>query len=147
MEGRVEVCDGVVWGTVCDDVWDNQDAMVVCRQLGFPAQGQHSYCVPSPLCCFKPFFNIFIHVGAIARNGALFGEGSGPIVLDNVQCSGSESMILDCTANDIGVHNCDHSEDAGVTCQPSSPTSPGTIHTVVRNGPNVPYYKNLCSCL
>ena len=63
-----------------------------------------------------------MYIGAIARDGALFGEGSGPIVLDNVQCSGSESMILDCTANDIGVHNCDHSEDAGVTCQPSSPS-------------------------
>ena len=41
-----------------------------------------------------------MYIGAIARNGALFGEGSGPIVLDNVQCSGSESMILDCTANE-----------------------------------------------
>ena len=59
--------------------------------------------------------------GATAHTGAYFGEGSDPIHLDFVQCSGSEYNLTECVIqnNDIRTN---HSSDVGVKCQP------GKIH-------------------
>ena len=53
---------------------------------------------------------------ARARTMAYFGEGKGPIHVDNVKCTGNERSLADCIKQDIGRHNCRHSEDAGVIC-------------------------------
>ncbi|XP_055290852.1 neurotrypsin isoform X2 [Moschus berezovskii] len=90
-EGRVEVFINGQWGTVCDDGWTDKDATVICRQLGYKGPAR-------------------------ARSMAYFGEGEGPIHMDNVKCTGNERSLADCVRQDIGDHNCRHSEDAGVIC-------------------------------
>ncbi|KGL82894.1 Deleted in malignant brain tumors 1 protein, partial [Tinamus guttatus] len=89
--GRVEVFYGHEWGTICDDSWDIADAEVVCQQLG----------------CGR---------GLSIQSSAYFGEGSGPIWLDDVNCTGTETALSKCQSRQWGVHNCRHGEDAGVVC-------------------------------
>ena len=95
-EGRVEVYYNYQWGTVCDDGWDDTDAGVVCRQLGFGSSGT-------------------------AIGSAGFGQGSGSIWLNNVTCTGSESTLVSCGHHGVGnTRSCYHYEDAGVRCSKSS---------------------------
>nr|XP_014353051.1 PREDICTED: deleted in malignant brain tumors 1 protein-like [Latimeria chalumnae] len=89
--GRVEVYYRGEWGTLCDDGWGISAANVVCRQLGCG----HAVWAPGE---------------------AHFGNGTGPIWLDNIHCSGTESYLWQCGANSLGEHDCKHDQDVGVTC-------------------------------
>ena len=53
----------------------------------------------------------------LAFTDAFFGAGTGPIFLDDVQCSSSSSQLLECFSSPILTHNCQHFEDAGVGCE------------------------------
>ena len=55
---------------------------------------------------------------AEALGQAYFGEGTGMIWLNNVQCTGSERALINCTASISGINSCTHAQDAGVRCPP-----------------------------
>ena len=57
-----------------------------------------------------------IHI-TVAVGGAFFGPGSGPIFLDDVNCTTAESDLTQCDHNGIGNHSCEHGDDAGVICR------------------------------
>ena len=103
------------WGTITDSEWTNNDAQVVCRKLGYFRPGWitnnnllHSY------------KNSSVHSlpGALQQTGAYFGEGSDPIHLDYVLCSGTEYNLTDCLIGNR-TRQSSHSEDVGVKCQTS----------------------------
>ena len=87
----MEVNYNGVWGTVCDDFWDLNDAQVVCRELGF---GE----------------------AVAAKHNAFYGWGRGQTWLDDVNCVGTEGTVGNCSHRGWGIEDCSHSEDASVDC-------------------------------
>ena len=80
------------WGTICDDSWDIDDAHVVCRMLGYPRAIQFT------------------------RNSTFGGAKDGPVWLNEVNCTGTESTLAACPHGGWGINDCDHTKDAGVVC-------------------------------
>ncbi|XP_069054166.1 antigen WC1.1-like [Lepisosteus oculatus] len=90
-EGTVEVYHGGEWGTVRHSGWDLNDAAVVCRQLGCGS-------------------------AVSAQKSAHFGPGSGSVLLSWVECSGSESALMDCGKDEVKQKGYSHIWDSGVIC-------------------------------
>ncbi|XP_008118996.1 macrophage receptor MARCO isoform X1 [Anolis carolinensis] len=86
--GRIEIQHNGIWGTICNDEWDEKDGIVICRMLGF-RNVVETFTAPA---------------------------GSGQIWLDDVHCTGNENTIVSCPKRIWGQHNCGHDEDAGVQC-------------------------------
>lgn len=111
----MEIFHRGVWGTVCDDNWDELAAEVVCHQLGFSG--------------VKPG-GALINFGQGNRTGTSAGSavrtcdvkvlsvvpGTGGIWLDDVRCSGLEEELSNCRFTGWGIHNCNHNEDVGIRC-------------------------------
>ncbi|CAI9723082.1 deleted in malignant brain tumors 1 protein-like [Octopus vulgaris] len=90
-EGRVEIFQNGMWGTVCDRNWNDEAASVICRSLGYN-QG-------------------------ISYGGWKFGQGRGTIWFDDVTCNGDETFIDHCAKKPWSDKMaCNHSCDAGVVC-------------------------------
>ncbi|XP_048850014.1 T-cell differentiation antigen CD6-like [Brienomyrus brachyistius] len=89
--GRVELQSAGQWGTVCDDGWDLQAGHVACAQLG---------------CGYAL---------KVTGQDGLFKPGSGPIHLDDINCTGTEKNLWKCLASHRS-QDCGHKEDAGVVC-------------------------------
>ncbi|KAL6460100.1 hypothetical protein MHYP_G00318590 [Metynnis hypsauchen] len=89
--GRVEVLHGETWSTVCDAGFDQQDAEVVCRELGcgFPVE---------------------------VLGAAAFGRGEGQVWSEELQCRGNESDIFSCPKSSSLKHSCTHDNDVGLVC-------------------------------
>ena len=98
-EGRIEVYYDRQWGTICDDSWNNRDADVLCKQLGYIDAEDLRY-------------------------RAYYGEGTGPIWIDQIHCSNGAESVMDCKHDGWGINDCSHREDAGVKCRQKTVVKP-----------------------
>lgn len=94
-QGRLEVLINGQWGTVCSDGFGEQDAKVACRSMGRPAMFALAYKASEQ---------------QLARDPGL------PILLDDLECEGTEESLLECGHAGVGRSNCGHAKDVHLAC-------------------------------
>ena len=100
MEGRVEVCNNLRWGTVCDSQWTINHTAVVCRYLGFSDQLEGEFQIVVFSIVHFSFLLDLAHVSS-----ERFGGGTGPVFIDYIHCNGSEWYMWKSTTD----HGTEHS--------------------------------------
>ncbi|KXZ55107.1 hypothetical protein GPECTOR_3g260 [Gonium pectorale] len=122
--GSVQVCIGRKWGTVCDSGWDDADASVACRQLGYAGgaavmgSGRLANGSAPPPQWAAP--------GAFPR-----GPRDMKVLLEGLACGPADTRLDQCGGSGAGTGpgtGCaGHSRDAGAVCfnSTSSPPGPG----------------------
>eukprot|EP00057_Strongylocentrotus_purpuratus_P030235 XP_781085.3 PREDICTED: scavenger receptor cysteine-rich type 1 protein M130 [Strongylocentrotus purpuratus] len=90
--GRLEIFYNGQWGTVCNDNFGEDEARVACQQLNLDSSSIEQF------------------------GSSKYGEGTGMIWLDEVNCNGIESTLDSCAHDPYGYHDCSHSEDVGISC-------------------------------
>lgn len=88
-QGRIEAFYNGQWGSICDEYWDNSDAMVACQQLGYGV-GEYKY---------------FYYAD----------KGSRPFTLEKFNCRGDETSLIDCIHSNYS-GSCYSNEEASVKC-------------------------------
>ncbi|XP_019859783.1 PREDICTED: deleted in malignant brain tumors 1 protein-like [Amphimedon queenslandica] len=100
--GRVEVCVNKTWGTICDRRWDNSDATVACRQLGFSDQGATAGRSSSYWWWWSWHRR--------------YSEGEKAFHIIDLSCKGTEDSVFDCSYSNVQSFYCHSHDDAYVTC-------------------------------
>jgi len=90
-DGDVIICHRNVWGYICSNMWDNNDGMVACHQLGLE------------------------FVAVTSRYYYNHGQGRDLFLVGSLNCTGSERRLTDCDDNIFGTYDCRYRK-AGVVC-------------------------------
>ncbi len=124
--GRLEICHLGTWGTVCDDTWTSYSTMVACRQLGLMPQGKERKI--HLVCSFLfIYLSIYLFLTGGSFQSMFIEDNTGPILLDNLKCSGNEDNLISCNSSSLNDHACKHIEDIYLFCPPACMSD--TVHS------------------
>ena len=105
------MCLNGVWGSVCSEFWDNNDASVVCKQLGYSPYGTYH------LVHDNDTIGLLIITGAIGPSTVYYYSSTPAHNIVDLNCTGSEGTILDCPYNGVVGYSCSSSKDANIFCE------------------------------